>query len=249
MNEIKSYEIKLETKDRINLYLSGALTWNQIFTKEPFYVKQNELQWLFDVRVKQDHFVCAFERDSQLHNLHLDKALYPVLLKENEHLVQTKSVAPWRVFRYAKSVAVLLFLSWMLTSILLFSVNTTTLISTFKSETCDAQCAKMMSAVSVAFLTLAIFTFVFPAIYFLLRRMFIKKFKFKPGRPLMECISFATLVFAQAPMVYRFYSQPQVAQTISHWKNGTLNKETIAQMKLDFKKQRTVEAHTANESE
>jgi len=249
MNEIRSYKIELKTRDRINLYQSGALNWNQLFTEEPFYIQQNEIQWLFDIKYNKTQFMCAFERDRKLHNLPLDKDLYSYIVKENELLFQTKTIAPWKIFKYQKSTMIFMFSSIMLASLLPAFIDTSILKSVFLSPTCETQCAGMMSTASFFLLMTISFLAGAPIFYLILRRLFLSKFKLQPGRPVAELIALVLLAAAFIPSTYSFYSNPIIVRTISHWKSGTLNKETIAKIKSDFKLERTAAAEDSVDAE
>jgi hypothetical protein len=207
MNEIRSYKIELKIKDRINLYISGALEWDQIFTKDAFYIQQNE------------------------------------------SLIQKNNVSPWKIFKYQKSIAYFMFSSLLMTSLVSVFVNSSTLKAVFLSQTCDAQCASIMSATSFVLLSSCLFLVAFPAFYFLARLFFLPKFTLKPGRPFIELIVFAMFAIVVVPTTYTFYSHPKIVRTISHWEKGTLNKETLAQIKYDFKNHRTAEVKKSVEED
>lgn len=237
MNEIKSYEVPLRRIDRINLFISGALSWDQIFSDEPFYIKQNEIQFIIDpIRlVKKVRYF--FERDQKIHVLFLDKNKYLNLYEDNKSLICSENSAIKKSSKYGKASGIFFLVAFAIAISLTFIFNPSTLTYFFASQTCRASCSQLIATTSFVLGTFALFLVGVPLIYLVLHHLLVNRFRYQPGRPYILPLIFSILIFSQYSSLVELFDDSGAKVIFSHWKKGTLNKQTVAQIKLEFNKQ------------
>lgn len=231
----KVYEISLNPNLRLMLFQSGALSLKQALTQKSFSLNQNEIHTI--VERHANLYILCFERSNLFHTLRLNKADHIDLFSENRALITDGEKIPWKILKHTLAAPIVCltaaFIPATLLSSLLFPANLKPL---FISNTCYAPCANLMSELTFKMVAPYVIVLGIPLFYLMGCFLAIKFFKFKINRPTGLAIFY---VFAAIPFMantYDLFNKPSVKSTISHWRNNTLNLETISQLKVDFKK-------------
>lgn len=230
----ETYQITLSLSDRLTLWQSSALNYKQVFSKDVFNLKKSDIQFLSEIEISRNIFLCCFEKNGLLHSLKLNKDIYHLLFSENKNLLIPKNKALWSL---AKPNLLFMFLAIITTIIIMAFFQPSYLERLFASETCYTVCTKVISEL--------VYTLALPQIHFLgvallyltFCAIAVKFFKLKLNRPLFLIFPYLFLSAVLMNFNYKMINTSPVKKTISHWRNGTLNYEMFAQIKIDAKKQ------------
>ncbi len=233
MNKI--YEIKLTLFDRFFLFQSGVLSFKQLFIQKIFSLNQIEIQCL--IERNDQAYVLWFERNNLFHALRLNKEDHGLIFSENKHLISPGDKIPWKIFKHTLAAVVCIFVACFPAAILSSLINPKNLKPLFISETCYAPCANLMT--KLTYLTTAPYGFILgiPLFYIITCFIAIKLFKFKINRPEFFVIVYILLTVPFMSATYNMLDKPSVRKTFSHWQKGTLNLETVSQIKQEFSKE------------
>lgn len=230
------------------LFQSGAFTLSQLFKQNTISIKQSELQSLVEFK-NQSEFLLCFERNNLFHHFRVNKELNSHILCENKSLIAPTSKLPWKFFKHIYSPAFIL-MGAMIPAMVLSSFFTPALLKTFfLSEKCHSTCAKIIGDITYSFSFSYLLILGTPLFYFLGIHIASKFFELKLNRPAAVIIPFFALAVSITHTNYEFLKKPQVKFIFSNWKNGTLNKETIAQYNLKYKRLRTAETKDSQTEE
>lgn len=249
MNKI--YEISLTPSLRFMLFQSGALSFQQLFTQKIFSLNQNEIQSLIE---RNDQiYILWFERNNLFHLLRLNKEDHGLIFSENKSLIAPGDKLPWKISKQALAPMVFMFAAFIPAIFFSSLLSPKNLKPFFISETCYAPCVKLMSELTYA-VTLPYSILLLIPFFYLIGCFFAAKFfKFKINNPALIALLFLMATIPFMSETYDTFDKPSVRSTFSHWKKGTLNLETISQIKQDFRKdfeaKRTAESSSSNHEE
>ena len=242
----KIYEISLTPSLRFMLFQSGALSFQQFFTQKSFSLSKNEIQSL--IERNDQTYILWFERNNLFHALRLNKEDHGPLFAENKSLIAPGDKVPWKIFKHTLAPIVCMFAAFIPAFFFSSFLYPKNLKPFFISETCYAPCAKIMSELTYAVTLPYSILLLIPLFYLIGSFLAVKLFKFKMNRPVILALFFLMATIPFMSETYNMFNKPSVRSTLSHWKKGTLNLETISQIKQEFRKDFEVKRKAASSS-